>query len=45
MKLLKVVQRHPESLGEIFMEAISEKKIPVWLFLYFLPQIISVLSL
>lgn len=45
MKLLKVVQRHPDQLGELFVNAVDEKKLPIWLFLYFIPQMISLLSL
>ena len=41
MKLLKIIQAFPNEVGDNFSEAISNKKLPIWIFLYFIPQIIN----
>ena len=45
LKFLKVIQRREGSLGKMFVNVINERKVPIWIFLHFIPQIISVLSL
>lgn len=44
MKLIKVIQTYPTQVGEYFSDAINNKTIPVWIFLYFIPQMIKFLN-
>lgn len=41
MKLIKIIQIYPLHVGEYFVETINSNKIPVWIFLYFIPQMIK----
>ncbi len=38
MKLIKIIQAYPTQVGEYFSDTIGSKRIPVWIFLYFIPQ-------
>lgn len=40
LKLIKLVQSDYAIIGKYFEDAISDKQIPKWIFIYFIPQII-----
>jgi hypothetical protein len=44
LKLLKTIQSEKKRVGKIFSEAITDRKLPIWIFVYFIPQIIKALN-
>lgn len=40
LKLIKILQSDHAVIGKYFEDAITDKQIPKWIFLYFIPQII-----
>lgn len=40
LKLVKTVQAEHAAVGKLFEDAVNDKHIPKWIFLYFIPQII-----
>lgn len=44
MKLIKIIQLYPGDVGEYFAESVSSKRIPIWIFLYFIPQMIKYIN-
>jgi hypothetical protein len=44
MKLIKIIQAYPTQVGEYFSDTIGSKRIPVWIFLYFIPQMIKFIN-
>lgn len=44
LKLLKIIQSEKKKVGQIFSESINDRKLPIWIFVYFIPQIIRTLN-
>lgn len=40
LKLIKILQSDHQLIGKYFEDAITDKQIPKWIFLYFIPQMI-----
>lgn len=40
LKLIKILQSDYAIIGKYFEDAITDKQIPKWIFIYFVPQII-----
>lgn len=44
MKLIKVIQFYPKDVGDYFSQMLVSKKVPIWIFLYFIPQMIKFIN-
>lgn len=44
LKFLKVCQFHHKTMDVLLSEIVDERKVPIWVFLHFLPQIVSTIN-